>query len=72
MKPRRLQPLYPMLSAANRRLALAPVAKPRATPAHDATCMQSKDLSAPSARPANELHEYDARAHANADDANLA
>jgi hypothetical protein len=71
MKPRRLQPLYPLLSAANIRLAFAPVAKPGAAPAHDMCFIQSKDPSAPAATSADELQEDAAGAHAKADDANL-
>jgi Resolvase, N terminal domain/Helix-turn-helix domain of resolvase len=71
MEPRRLEPLNPMLSAPNRRFALTPVAKPGASPTHDTTCMQSKDLCAAAARSADQLQENPARAHANADDANL-
>jgi hypothetical protein len=42
-----------MLSAANRRLARAPVAKPRAAPAQNTPCIQSTDLSAPAAMAAD-------------------
>jgi hypothetical protein len=72
MEPRRHEPLDPMLSPPNCRLALAPVAKPGATPAHDVCFMQSKDPSTPAATSADELQEDDARAHANANHANLA
>ena len=34
-------------------------------------CLQSMDLSSPAARSADELEEHDARAHTNADNANL-
>jgi hypothetical protein len=72
MEPRRLEPLYPMLSAANSRFALAPVSQTGAAPAHDVTCMQSKDLSAPAARSAHELEEDAAGRHSDAQDAHLA
>jgi hypothetical protein len=61
-----------MPSAANCRLALAPVAKPRAASAHDVTCMQPEDPSAPTASTADELQKDDARAHAHVGDANFA
>ena len=48
-----------------------PVAKPGAAPARDEARMQSEHLSAPAAASTNELQEDAARAHANADDANL-
>jgi hypothetical protein len=72
MEPHRLQPLYPMLSATNSGLALAPVAKPGAAPAQDLTCVQAKDLGASAAGSADELKENDPGAHANADNADIA
>jgi hypothetical protein len=60
-----------MLGAPNRWLALAPITKSRATSTHDATRMQSEDLSAPAAMSADELQEDATRAHAKADYANL-
>ena len=72
MKPRRLQPLYPMLSAANRRLALAPIAKPGTAAANYTASMQTENPSAPTAGSAEELDEDDARAHAHVGDPNLA
>jgi hypothetical protein len=57
MEPRCLQPLDPLLSSPNSRLALAPVAKAGAAPAHDVACMQVEDLSAPAAMAAEELQE---------------
>jgi hypothetical protein len=72
MEPRRLQLFDPMLGSSNSRLALAPVAKSSATPAHDLTCVQAEDLSPPPTTAADELQEVDTRAHANNDHANLA
>jgi hypothetical protein len=68
MEPHRLQPLNPMLGATNSGLALAPVAKSRAAPAHNPICVQSKDLSAPTTGSADELQEDAARTHAKTDD----
>jgi hypothetical protein len=65
------KPLNSAPGAPNRWLALAPVAKPGARPAHDATGMQSKDLSAAAAGSADEREEDDARPHAKLDHANL-
>jgi hypothetical protein len=50
---------------------MAPVTKSRTAPAHDATSIESKDLSAPAAISADELKEGAARPHAKADDADL-
>jgi hypothetical protein len=71
MESRSLQPLDPVLSAANSRLTLAPVAQPCAAPALDATRVQAKDLGAPAATAADELKENAAGACAKRDDANL-
>jgi hypothetical protein len=71
MEPRRLEAFYPTLGAANSRLALTPVAKSGAASAHDAACICTKGLSATAAGSAYELEEDDARAHVNADDANV-
>jgi hypothetical protein len=60
-----------MLGATNRRLALTPVAKPCAAPAHDLTRIQTKHLSALPARAADELQEEATGAHENVDYANL-
>jgi hypothetical protein len=60
-----------MLCTSNGWLALAPVAKSRAATAHNPICVQSKDLSASAASPADELQEDAARTHAKADDADL-
>jgi hypothetical protein len=53
----RLKALDPMLGAANCRLALTPIAKPRATATHDAACRQYENLSSAAARTADELKE---------------
>jgi hypothetical protein len=71
VEPRRHQTLDPMLSASNGWLPLAPVAKPRAAPAHNMTSMQSKDSSAPTAGSADELEKDDVGPHANAGEADL-
>jgi hypothetical protein len=71
MEPRRLQPLDPVLSAANSRLALAPIAKSGTASAHDTTSMQPEDLGTPAAMAADELQEDAARGHANVDNADL-
>jgi hypothetical protein len=57
VKSCRLQSLDPMLGATDSRLALAPITKSRAAPTHDATRMQSEDLSAPATMSADELQE---------------
>jgi hypothetical protein len=46
-----------MLGPPKRRLALAPVAKTGAPAAQDMTCVQSENLSAPTATSADELEE---------------
>jgi hypothetical protein len=71
MEPCRLQPFDPMLGSANRRLALAPVAKSGTTSAHNVPCMQSKDLGAPAAMATDELQEDAAGAHPNGGYTNL-
>jgi hypothetical protein len=60
VEPRRFEALYPMLGAANSRLALAPVAQPGAAPAHDVACIQPEDPGAAAAESADELDEDDA------------
>jgi hypothetical protein len=71
MEARCLQALDPVLGTPNRWLALTPVAKSRASTAHDVACMQSEDPSAPAAMAADELQEDATRTHAKADDADL-
>jgi hypothetical protein len=71
MKPRRLETLYAMLGTPNSGLALAPVAQAGTAAAHNVTCVQTKDLSAPTASPADEMQEDAARTHAKAGDANF-
>jgi hypothetical protein len=66
-----LEAFNSMLSAANCGLALTPVAKSRAASAYDVICMQSEDLSAPTARSADEFQKDSAGPHLNGNHADL-